>query len=262
MLLALAVAIGVGALGAAPAVGDSIVHVNTTADETTAGDGACSLREAIVYADAANGADHDCGETPSGTTTIVLPTGDCVLSAGELKISGAVGPVVIDGAGTGSAGTMIDAAHKSRVLEVASGQTASLAGVTITGGLTSGGAAGIDGSLDGGAAAGGGGILNAGALTLEDVLVTDNATGAGGQADPFVNNEKAPGGIGGAGGDGAGIDNASGATLIISGSTISSNVSGAGGAGGPGAANTGPTGSPGGAEAPAGGAAASSMPGR
>ena len=106
-MLAAAAAGFAGAVTAPAALADSAVTVSTTADETSPGDGACSLREAILYAEHLNGSNHDCGATATGTTTINVPAGHYTFSAPTsfawLNIGGP-GPVVI----AGTAGTIFD----------------------------------------------------------------------------------------------------------------------------------------------------------
>jgi hypothetical protein len=62
-------------LAASPALAGSLVTVTTTTAETTAGDGACSLAEALAYAQRLNGSNTDCGTTATGTTVISLAEG-------------------------------------------------------------------------------------------------------------------------------------------------------------------------------------------
>jgi len=129
-----------------------------------------------------------------------------------------------------------------------------LSGVTVSGNQT---AAGSEGSyvhehscgncqavpgLDGGDGGQGGGIYNGtgATLTIANSTISGNATGAGAagiegfsgggsDAGPGVD-----GGIGGDSGEGGAIYNEAGATLSVTGSTISVNTTGAGGAGGAG----------------------------
>jgi hypothetical protein len=88
----------------------------------------------------------------------------------------------------------------------------------------------------------GGGIYNTGTLILDASTVSGNAAGDGGDATNGVSGTGTDdsagqeGGSGGDGGIGGGIDNASGATLTVSDSTIAGNSSGAGGNAGSGSA--------------------------
>ena len=89
------------------------VRVNTTLDETQAGNGTCSLREATLYANGT--AEPDCASAPaSGTTTIDVPAGVYTLTGGPLSLTGnaSIG-------GAGAATTTITAAGASQVFAVA-----------------------------------------------------------------------------------------------------------------------------------------------
>ena len=59
------------AITAAPAAAATL-KVTTTFDEVNAGDGACSLREAIAAIDSPGSANGDCSPAAFGTNTIVL----------------------------------------------------------------------------------------------------------------------------------------------------------------------------------------------
>jgi CSLREA domain-containing protein len=211
--------------------------VNTTADDATQGNGACSLREAVVAA-AAGSNSADCGPAGSSPITISVPAATYELSAGQLAI-GAGANVVVEGANPNApALTTIDAAGKSRVFEVASGAQLVLKALRVTGGQTQVGADGISPGQYGGPGADGGGILNKGALTLERVWVEENFTGHGGRGvdgDQISVSSTRYGKGGGAGGSGGGVFNAAGASLSVIASKISDNGTGDGGNGGNGA---------------------------
>jgi CSLREA domain-containing protein len=214
--------------GAGTAAADTTVTVNATFDETTVGDGSCSLREAILFADALPGGE-DCGQgQPSGTVTIVLPAGHYGLTHGVLRLARVGRQVTIEGAGAGPTGTTIDAQHTDNVLLVDSQAEAQISGMTITGGQAPPGGDGAPGS-DGGQGGFGGGISNFGTLALTDATVTGNVGGDGGSGGNGAGT--ATGGAGGPGGDGGGIWNAG--TLSLTRVTVSANTAGDGGAGGP-----------------------------
>ena len=175
----------------------------------------CAHRRPVLTAEAleyANGtAEPGCDANAADGVRHDRRAGGC----SKLKMrAGALGtpsttPVVIDGAGPGPAactgtGTVIDAQQQSRVLDDGDESTATIDGVTITGGLA--GNCGGDGC-------GGGGIFMSGSLTLDDVVVTGNAAGNAND--------------GGLGGDGGGI-NDFGNALTIENSTISDNTAGMG----------------------------------
>jgi CSLREA domain-containing protein len=243
-------------LAAAPARAATI-NVTTTADERTAGDGQCSLREAIGTV-GGNG-NGDCTAAESGANTIVLgahtypltlagflisgnPTG-CLSasvpdatdnSRDELSVSGTVQNLTIEGAGPGQ--TVIDACRLGdRALEVKSGATVTLRGLTIANGHARDGAGGSNAATfgsTGGAGnpgADGGGILNEGILTLVDSAVTASHAGDGGNGGQG-GSLGGSGGLGGNGGQGGGIF--SSGALTVSDTTISGNSAGKGGVGG------------------------------
>jgi len=226
LLVAAAVAVTPAATGAPPAAAAATVTVNTTLDETQAGNGTCSLREATLYANGV--AEPDCAPAPaSGTTTIVVPAGLYLLTGGALSVTGNAAI-----AGAGAAATEITAAGASQVFKVGAGAHAAISDVTVTGGATTtacgGGLCGLGQPVFG---LPGGGILNDGTLTLTRVIVSGNRT-----ADGTVNGQclaaHPDGGCGGgSGGDGAGISNSATGTLTIASSTITGNVTGAGAAG-------------------------------
>jgi CSLREA domain-containing protein len=144
--------------------------VDTTSDDITS-DSFCSLREALV---AANGtAATDCGSASPGPDTIVLaatsytftnPSSDEDLSAdGDLDILDSVTIV-----GQGITQTVINASTVDRIFDVITG-TVVISGMTLE-----------NGSIG---AAGGGGIRAAnGRLTLINVLLRFNTSGANGGA--------------------------------------------------------------------------------
>jgi CSLREA domain-containing protein len=246
----------IGLFAATPAVAATIT-VNTTNDELAAGDGLCSLREAIGTVDG-NG-NGDCTAASSSVNTIVLgahtypltiagflalgnPTGcfetfvpeDTDNHAGELSVFGTVSDLTIEGAGPTQ--TVIDACKLGdRLLEVKSGATVTVRGISLTNGHARDGADGGTGATFGSVGgsglvgANGGGILNEGTLSLIDSAVTNSHAGnggSGGQGGPLGGS----GGVGAAGGNGGGIFSTG--TLSLTGTTISGNSAGKGGAGG------------------------------
>src|SRR5437870_1514994 len=84
------------------------------------------------------------------------------LAGGPLELSNTTGPVTILGPGLGKVAI---SGRSSRVFQVDAGVTASLSGLTITGGVTLG-----DGD----------GLLNQGTVTLAGVAVVGNAAADGG----------------------------------------------------------------------------------
>ncbi|WP_404942544.1 Ig-like domain-containing protein [Pseudomonas brassicacearum] len=133
----------------------------------------------------------------------------------------------------GIADVTLNGQYKTRVLQVASGVTATLDGLIIKQGLVAGNgaAAGTDGT-----AAMGGGIFNAGNLTLKNVTVTSNAAsgggGGGGVTSPYVGGAVGGGGGGGGalGGQAGGHGGTSGfGTGVYGGTSGSANTGGNGG---------------------------------
>src|SRR3990170_536776 len=116
----------------------------------------CSLREAIIAANASPGAD-----------TITLPAAIYILTiAGANEDAAATGDLDITGDltinGAGAATTIIDGGDLDRVFHVKSGGAVSISGVTIQNGSTVA------------IASDGGGIRNDGALTLTNSTVSGN----------------------------------------------------------------------------------------
>jgi hypothetical protein len=198
------------------------VAVNTTIDETQAGDGTCSLREATLYTDGT--AEPDCAAAAaSGTTTIIVPAGRYVLGGQPLSLTA---NATLSGAG--AATTTINAAGHSQVLLVAVAANVAVSDVTISGGVsgqTCAFACDLGDPVNGDA---GGGISNAGTLALGRVTVTGNHTGAGATQARCTTAPQffCPGGNGG---DGGGISNFG--TLTIADSAITANSTGPGASG-------------------------------
>ncbi len=179
-----------------------VVSTNTDIDDGNHGPGQLSLREAIGITNLSPGDDtinFDAGVFSGENNSLIQLTG------GELEITDTL---TIDAAAL-TDNVTIDAQLNSRVLNFSSTSgNLTLAGLTVTRGRTT---AGADG----------GGILfnSSDTITLLDSLVTDNATGIGGN-----------GNFGEAGGDGGGIFTADG-NVTLTNSTVSGNSTGAGGTG-------------------------------
>ena len=125
--------------------------VNTLADETKPNDSKTSLREAIALAEG------------MGTPTILFdPTlfatpQTIMLTQGPLVLADSAGPLTLNGPGTNL--LTVNAAARSGVFVVNGGTTATISGLTITGG----------------SASYGGGLYNSGTVTLTAVVVTGNS---------------------------------------------------------------------------------------
>jgi hypothetical protein len=240
-----------------PSAGAGAVTITpSTTSDVVANDGQCSLREAVTAAKTHVPSGSMPGECPGGTGSdvIVLSAAHYLLSipgakedanaSGDLDVGS---DLTIKGAGAGA--TTIETNQPDRVVEILAGVTATIEGVTVTGGSTPAGTAGKDVTGEptsvggfGGEGEGGGGILNKGTLTLVGCTITGNTTGEGGKGGSATGNPggNGVGGSGGAGGAGGGIES-EGALTVIS-SLISHNSTGIGGLGGT------ATGSPGGLE--------------
>jgi CSLREA domain-containing protein len=146
----------------APALATTI-PVTTTAD-TTADDGACSLREAVAAANTDTASGTSSRECPagSGSDTITFADGITVYELGGTLIINS--PVEL--AGYGDSGTIVDGMRHNSVIQVLSGQV-TLRGLTIRG-------SGPD-------ASGGGGVrVDGGTVDILDAHITDNRATSGG----------------------------------------------------------------------------------
>jgi CSLREA domain-containing protein len=136
--------------------------VTKTADtEDGACNSDCSLREAIVAANAAAGDDNIVFDATAFNARQVITLGGSQLPTitTNVSITGTDVGVILDGNG------------QSRVLEIGSTATVTLSKLTIRNGR---------GTLDGGIATLGGGIRSHGVLTLESCTVSDNSARYGG----------------------------------------------------------------------------------
>ena len=186
----------------------TLTVVNTTADESTAGDASLSLREAVALADADKG--------PEAFTITFAPgvTGTIGLTSGQLELNRTSGAVTIRGPAANALSVV--GGVFSRVFQIGLAVSAKIDGLTIWGSADRGGGVLNLGTLaltgcaftSNRATMYGGGIFNAGRLTISDSTfssdVSDNA--------------------------GGGIYNAQGANLTIVNSTFASNQSGGGAA--------------------------------
>ncbi|WP_333889508.1 right-handed parallel beta-helix repeat-containing protein [Caldilinea sp.] len=229
-------------------------YVVDTLDDTVAGDGFCSLREAIHEAN--NGGDTDCPGSPSHADDIITfsVSGTIALSSTLPAIAGAVGKLTIDGGGdvTISGDTNSDNAGDVRVMVVNSGADLVLQGVTITLGYDGGYGGGVyihsDGALTVNGSifsfnradnyGGGVYISPGGALTVNDSTFSNNiglfyGAGAGiynhGGALTVANSIFSKNS---AAREGGGIVNFASGALTVTGSTFSENSAGAFSSGG------------------------------
>jgi len=123
----------------------AILSVNDTSDSLVAGDGKCTLREAIINAnsesdttggDCAAGSGADLIDLPMGTYNLsITGTGEDAAFTGDLDITD---DLTITGAG--QAITNIDGGGIDRVFDVKLGNTLEISGVTVQNGNASFGA--------------------------------------------------------------------------------------------------------------------------
>ena len=207
---------------------DTTLTVSTTTDVAQAGDGACSLREATLFANGGT-AEPDCAPgTASGATTIVVPAGTYRLRGQALSLTGTA-TLVGAGAGSGPGTTTIDAAGLSQVITVGVQANVSNSDMTVTGGVsgqTCVFGCGTNDPVQGNA---GGGITNnGGTLALSRVIVTGNRTGSGATQTNCTPQIQSPC-PGGDGGQGGGIANFG--TTTITNSAVTANSTGSGASG-------------------------------
>ena len=213
------------ALGAASA--QARIAVNTLVDETTPGDGHCSLREAIAAAD--GNRSPDCH---GNARLITLPAGTYNLTPGRELFLAAGAHVEIRGQSRNPRQTVINAGdgngHTGRVIQVVAGARVAMFGLTIEGGRTEDGAggSGLPGGV-GGPGGSGAGLYSAGTVSLTSVRVVHNFAGTGGVGVCCTAAYVPTGAAGGSGGAGGGIFNAG--TLTVTTTMVSGNGAGAGG---------------------------------
>ena len=238
------------------------IKVGSSPQDVT-GPGYCTLRDAIQEVDSPAISEGTCAAAAFGANTIVLPQATLDVN-GELTVAATVNDLTITGAGASQ--TELYGGGQGRLLDVVSGATVTITGVTFDNGQASAGES-DNGALAGATPLDGGAILNSGTLTLSgDVFQKNNAGGVnpfggslpGGQGGAisntgtltindvqFTDNQAGPGGIGTTGtvsptggtggtgdlgGDGGAIFNTG--ALTITNSTFGGNTAGAGGSGG------------------------------
>lgn len=220
----------------------------TTANACTAAANDCSLRGAIIAANAAAGADAI--TVPAGTYTLtIVGAGEDAASTGDLDVTD---DLTVTGAGARTTSVAGGAApFDDTIFENRPDATATITGLTITGGKAGGGGGGgvrNEGNLtlDGVAVKGntadlsgiGGGIYgDGGTLNLTDSTVSGNsATAAGGlyqqgSGTANITNSTISGNRAAQGQFSGGVVAAGGALVSILNSTIASNTSGRPGGG-------------------------------
>jgi hypothetical protein len=248
VVLAVAVLLMLGAR-VSTALADTTITVNTPIEELTPHDGLCSLDEADLFINGSSEPDCAAGLV-SGASTVIVPAG-CYVFTGIFRF---VGTTTMQGAGPGppgcnGGGTVIREQAAAQPVFNTNGATTTITGLTLTGGHPSC-------QSQGDVQCNGGGIRNMGTLTVRNVLITGNSTGAafdstteggkgGGIYSAFdaltVENSTITGNSaghgtfpGGPGADGGGIYNDEGDLTLIN-SVVSGNSAGDGAAGPPGA---------------------------
>lgn len=212
---AMKAALLLGATGLASAASAATITVNSTADNTIAGDGHCTLREALNNLNGHSDSTHGDCAAPSGTNDVIDLTG----VAGVISLNGTqlhiVESVVINGPGAGS--LTVDANNFSRAFYIAkpgSDNTITIDSLSIAHGWVAPGKAGSA-------------IDNVGqTVTLSNVTITGSKPESGVVASSggalTLSNSSITGNTGGTTGGGA-ISSSNG-TLSITSSTITGNV--------------------------------------
>ncbi|HEX8472773.1 MAG TPA: Calx-beta domain-containing protein [Pyrinomonadaceae bacterium] len=186
--------------------------VNSTSDESdinTAdnlcndGAGNCTLRAAIQQANATTGADT-IGFSVTGTINLTGALPDITDN------------LTLNGPGSSLLTVRRDTGGDYRIFTVESSLVISISGLTVANGRTPDGFA----HAFGGGGGAGGGIVNGGTMTLTDVTLTGNRTGAGGSIGANTS-------FGGTGGNGGAVLNYG--TLTMTNVTLTGNSTGAGG---------------------------------
>jgi CSLREA domain-containing protein len=226
-----------------------IFVVNTTADDFGFYSGTTSLREAIA------GANVVPGQTITFDKKVFKTPQTINLALGQLELSDKTGKTTIMGP---AAGVTVNAGGASRVFQIDSGVTASISGMTITGGhanYAGGGLANYGGNLtltdctvSGNTAGdprffpyygGGGGLCNYGTSDLRNCTISDN-TAYGGYGGGVENGGRYSGSVtlsnctisGNTAGDvGGGLSNRNGSSATLTGCTVSGNTGSFGGGG-------------------------------
>jgi fibronectin-binding autotransporter adhesin len=183
--------------------------VDTAIDGLGSDLGQLSLRQAVNLADVLTG-----GATITFDKSAFASKSVIALTAGPLELSNPTGPLKILGPGLGK--LAVSGGGASRVFQVDKGSSASLSGLTVTGGFTTGD---------------GGGLLNLGTVIVSgDAIVGNSAVDGGGIANAgttVILGSSIDGNI--AASDGGGIFNTGSLALILS--DLSGNTAGSYGGG-------------------------------
>ena len=217
-LLAVAVALVFGLIGATSVAAAASTITVTTTNDVAATDGQCSLREAITNANAiVDTTGGDCAVGTVGADTIDLSSlSGAIVLASDL-------PTIADDltlSGPGSTSLTIDANGNNHVLSIG-GVTVTISGLKLTGGAGAFSGGGIDNEF--------------GNLTIQNIVITGNSAQFGGggiynyggsltvEKSTIANNNTSSFGSGG------GIFTSNGGTMMVDRSTISGNSAAFGG---------------------------------
>ncbi len=194
--------------------------VTSTADSYDVG----TLRAGVGWANVSTNANPANIASPA-PNTVVFDTAGAFATPQTITLSPSLGTLELSNVSTAetitgpAAGVTVSGGGLSRVFQVDSGVTATLSGLNISGGSTTGN---------------GGGLYNdGGTTTLSDVTVSGNTAGSGGGLDnnggtATLTNCTVSGNT--AGGNGGGLDN-NGGTATLTGCTVSGNTAGSDGGG-------------------------------
>ncbi|MFQ5593553.1 MAG: choice-of-anchor Q domain-containing protein [Anaerolineae bacterium] len=208
--------------GAAHTPAGATFTVDSTADAVDAnpGDGMCAtaarectLRASVQEANALAGADTII--LPAGTFTLTIPGAlENIAASGDLDVTSDLAII-----GAGARSTIIDGNSIDRIVEIRSGATVDIAGITIQNGNAP-------------AQTGGGILLVGSTLTLIDSTITGNTASSGGgayninsSALTIIGSTISGNAADGAAFGGGGILNGDGNTLTLLNSTVSGNNS-------------------------------------
>jgi CSLREA domain-containing protein len=233
-----AVAVWVVLAGAPNAAAATFAVTRTDDPAPGACDSDCSLREAVLAADAGSGGDMIV--LPAGHYRLTIPgPAEDAAATGDLDLTKSV---TIAGAGARS--TVIDGEGGDRIFDVAAGATAQISDVSITGGRVAGDGAAIRSAgvlglsrdqITGNAALGlGGGVSSTGpSASIGQSTIAGNNSSLGGGIS-FANTlvvtistvtGNVAGVPGSAMGRGGGFSGATGSTLLLTSSTVTDNHS-------------------------------------
>ena len=204
-------------------VAAAAITVNSLSDVANASDGLCTLREAITAANnnvASGAAAGECVAGSSSGSDVINIT-----AIGTINLTGALPEITsdmsINGPGSGALTVRRDTGGDYRIF-LTNNRSVNFSGMTITNGKSPDGAPSASGFAGAGGSGGGIAIIG-GSSILNDLVITGNRTGKGGDASGSA--------FGGPGGTGGGIF-ISASNITMTNCIITNNIAGNGGAGG------------------------------